>query len=832
MFLKIQNLCFVLLSLILTSNLAFAYSTGITGRTQTGCTCHSSSPSSSTTLSAQSTSGNFRTRPGQTLNISITVANSIMQAAGIDIAVHNQNGQNAGTLTPGTNSGLQASGGELTHNTPKTMNNGQATFNFFWTAPNTGGEYTLRSAGNAVNNNGSNSGDAWNYLSAVTISVADITVSAPNGGENWCLGSSRNITWTSALVQNVRISLSSDGGQTWTTLADNVSAQLGSWTWNIPNNMQAGSQYKIKIADASDTTFYDESNGTFSLTSPPQISQQPSPAILCEGQTIFLAVTAQGLGLSFQWRRNGTPIPGATQASYSTTATLSASGLYDCIVSNSCGSATSDTARITVNELPKISQHPESSQVCVGQSVSFSVVATGTGIQYQWRKNGNPIPGANSSTYTIASVQLSDSGNYDVVVSGTCSPAAQSQSAKLSVNEPPSITQQPRPATVRVGSSVTFSITAKGSAPLAYQWRKNGNRIAGANQPTYTITSVQISDAGYYDCIVSNSCDSVTSQIVQLLVTPLGQPVLTLQDTLVDVGQLEVNDTLFSLFSGFIRNTGEDTLRITNIGITGEDAQNFEIDAGDLPILLAPQQDHSLLIVFTPSKPGVHTALVSFTSNASNSPTLKLMGNGVLPVLSVDIEDVSFDTIDVGSSNEKSFIVRNPGPLSVTLQNVNISDENFRILQPNNFPIQLDSGESITFTIEFTPTEAKTYSAILSIAYSGKYNNETLRISLSGVGNLPSFVNDNIVQKDITIEPNPAYGEATFRFTQSEKPLQIEIVSLDGRIIRRFANLGSDISSLTWDGTNNTGEQIPSGIYLVRIYWKKSIANIPLIFIR
>jgi hypothetical protein len=69
---------------------------------------------------------------------------------------------------------------------------------------------------------------------------------------------------------------------------------------------------------------------------------------------------------------------------------------------------------------PAIMVQPAGATQTVGQGVNFSVTATGEGLTYQWRKNGAEVPGATGASYTITSVQASDAGSYDVVVTGTC----------------------------------------------------------------------------------------------------------------------------------------------------------------------------------------------------------------------------------------------------------------------------------------------------------------------------------------------------------------------------------------------------------------------------
>ncbi|HEY8995439.1 MAG TPA: right-handed parallel beta-helix repeat-containing protein, partial [Lacunisphaera sp.] len=80
-----------------------------------------------------------------------------------------------------------------------------------------------------------------------------------------------------------------------------------------------------------------------------------------------------------------------------------------------------------------------------------------------------------------------------------------------SVSTPPAITTQPTSRTVSVGASTTFTVAATGTAPLSYQWRRNGTAISGATSASYTISSVQTSHAGGYSVVATNSAGSATS---------------------------------------------------------------------------------------------------------------------------------------------------------------------------------------------------------------------------------------------------------------------------------------------------------------------------------
>ena len=87
----------------------------------------------------------------------------------------------------------------------------------------------------------------------------------------------------------------------------------------------------------------------------------------------------------------------------------------------------------------------------------------------------------------------------------------------------PSITTQPANASITAGGTVTFTVAASGTAPLTYQWQKNGTAISGATDTSYTTPAVQAADDGaIFTVVVTNSAGSVTSSGAKLSVSPNG----------------------------------------------------------------------------------------------------------------------------------------------------------------------------------------------------------------------------------------------------------------------------------------------------------------------
>lgn len=161
---------------------------------------------------------------------------------------------------------------------------------------------------------------------------------------------------------------------------------------------------------------------SLSFTSSPTITTQPANVSQCQGTDVVLTVAATGESLTYQWRKTGAAIPGATGSTYTISdAQPTDAGNYSVVVESPCGSVTSNSAYVTILVQPQITMQPVSQIKCLGSAFSFSVAATGSGIMYQWQKNGVNIPGATSSIYNKTVAVAEDAGSYQVVVTGTCS---------------------------------------------------------------------------------------------------------------------------------------------------------------------------------------------------------------------------------------------------------------------------------------------------------------------------------------------------------------------------------------------------------------------------
>ena len=171
---------------------------------------------------------------------------------------------------------------------------------------------------------------------------------------------------------------------------------------------------------------------TVTVNALPVITQQPSSQTINEGGNISLSVTATG-ATGYQWKKDGSDIPSATNATYSKSGALPAdAGSYTCVVTGAGGSVTSNPATITVNALPVITQQPTNQEITEGETLTLNVVATGaTG--YQWKKGEENILDATTATYTKEGATAADAGSYTCVVTGAGG-SVTSNSATVTVN--------------------------------------------------------------------------------------------------------------------------------------------------------------------------------------------------------------------------------------------------------------------------------------------------------------------------------------------------------------------------------------------------------------
>jgi hypothetical protein len=166
---------------------------------------------------------------------------------------------------------------------------------------------------------------------------------------------------------------------------------------------------------------------------------------------------------------------------------------------------------------PQLVAQPQSQTVSGQGTASFAVTAIGSPLNYQWLFNGTNIAGATASTLTISGVKQSDLGLYSVAVTNVLGSVV-SSNAVLSMF--PFIVGPFKGAVGYWGKPVAFGIQAWGTGPLTYQWFKDGVLLPSGTNQTFTLTSAQFADAGFYSVVVSSALGSATNPPTQLAINP------------------------------------------------------------------------------------------------------------------------------------------------------------------------------------------------------------------------------------------------------------------------------------------------------------------------
>ncbi len=496
----------------------------------------------------------------------------------------------------------------------------------------------------------------------------------------------------------------------------------------------SGSSFAVVVTDTSGSV--NSNAATLTVTASPvapSITAQPASQTVIAGQTATFSVTASGTAtLSYQWKKNGTAITGATSSSYTTPATQSSDSgsSFSVTITNSLGNITSNAATLTVNLPPSITTQPVSRTVTVGQTATFSVTATGSGtLTYQWAKNGTIISGATSASYTTPASLASDNGaSFTVTVTGN-SGNVTSNAALLAVNSPPSITTQPASQTVTAGQTATFSVSATGTATLTYQWKKNGTAITGATAASYTTPATVAGDSGSsFTVTITNSVSSVTSNAATLTVNvpptintqPASQSVIAGQTATFTVAATG-SGTLFYQWkkNGTVISGATAASYTTPATVTGDTGSTFTVtinssvgsktsNAATLTVTAAPVAPS---ITTQPANQTVtvgQTATFSVTATGTATLTYQWKKNGTAITGATAASYTTPATVagDTGSSftvtitNSVSNVTSNPATLTVNVP-PSIST------QPANQTVT--AGQTATFAVVATGSGTLSY---------------------------------------------------------------------------------------------------------------------------
>lgn len=151
-------------------------------------------------------------------------------------------------------------------------------------------------------------------VSGVTIETPTITVTAPNGGQTWDIGTIQAIIWNSTgSIANVQLEYSTDNGGSWNSIESSIS-NGGSYNWTIPNN--PSTTCLVKVSDTAGSAS-DASNAVFTIAVPlppaPVADFSADVTTVTEGDTVVFTDLSSNSPTSWNWTFNGGTPTSSTQ---------------------------------------------------------------------------------------------------------------------------------------------------------------------------------------------------------------------------------------------------------------------------------------------------------------------------------------------------------------------------------------------------------------------------------------------------------------------------------------------------------------------------------------
>jgi N-acetylneuraminic acid mutarotase len=426
-----------------------------------------------------------------------------------------------------------------------------------------------------------------------------------------------------------------------TDCSDTVSVDAtGSFTFTIPAGTYESKKFRFRVVSTNPKLTGTPTLFNTEVKQLPSIVTEPINTTTCLQADAKIKVDAAGTNLTYQWRKNGTPISNGAKFAGVDSPTLnilavdlSDGGNYDVVVSGYCSpAATSIPATLTVQNIPPptVTLQPKSDTICEGDLKTFTINVTGTALNYRWIKgkdtlrNSPFIIGSATSSLTISPTRLRDSGWYKCLVFENCGSRKFSDSFKLSFYDNTDIIAQPANQDTVEQVDIGFKIKAKGHN-LNYQWYKgttkltNGSKYIGVNTDTMTIKNLILQDVGFYQCKVWGDCgDTVWSLLGLLEIDPF--PTITQQPD--SASQCENSTVFFSVKvdgadffyqwrkngtplsnGGNISGVNERTLVLSNITLSDNGLYDCEVSTGPYSKVISNQG--KLTVNKIPSKPVV-----------------------------------------------------------------------------------------------------------------------------------------------------------------------------------------------------------------------------------
>lgn len=248
---------------------------------------------------------------------------------------------------------------------------------------------------------------------------------------------------------------------------------------------------------------------------------------------------------------------------------------------------------------PQFTLQPQGTTVDSGTSVTFTAAATTFNAPfYQWTLNGTNVPNATNATLVLPPATAAHAGTYRLIVSDNLGVAFSAPAVLVvQVLGTPIILTQPAEKLVTEGSRVTFTLSAKGAPPLAYQWFLNNAAIPDATNASYATPVLNITDTGTYAVVVSNSFGTAVSRDIALIVVTVPKIIAPLTNLNIAAGETatftvgavgQALEYVWVYKNQFVPGATNASLTITNASVT--DAGGYTVTVGNAAGLAVTSQ--------------------------------------------------------------------------------------------------------------------------------------------------------------------------------------------------------------------------------------------------
>ena len=235
-----------------------------------------------------------------------------------------------------------------------------------------------------------------------------------------CAGKPVTIQWTAQGFNGeplMTVDVTTDGGKTLTVLGKDIKSRQLIVT--LPESIPLGSACLFRIQ--TNRGHMVASSSPIIVGLGPSVIEQPQSVVSCPAKDVTITLVLSDTTTTIQWRKDGVVLVGQTLPTLTLTSVKQAdAGVYDAVLGNGCGNATTNGATLTIATTPIIDKQPANQEVEEGTTATFTFIARGSDLTFQWLRNDVEIAGATSMFYQISNVSGDDVGYYSCRITSSC----------------------------------------------------------------------------------------------------------------------------------------------------------------------------------------------------------------------------------------------------------------------------------------------------------------------------------------------------------------------------------------------------------------------------